>query len=397
MRTLGAAVIGTGFIGPVHVEAIRRLGHRVVGVLGSTPNKSRAAADAMAIPRGYADLAELLADPTVDVVHVASPNRDHFAQTKQVLEAGKHVVCEKPLAMTTAETAELVILASVANVVAAVNYNVRFYPLVLDMRARVRAGDLGDVLHVCGSYLQDWLLRDTDFNWRVLAEHGGPLRAVADIGTHWLDTVCFVTGLEVEAVFADLQTVHAIRHRPTGGSETFSGTSGGKRETVPVSIDTEDCGSILIRFRGGARGTLTVSQVAAGRKNQLRFDLAGSKAAFAWDSERPDELHVGHRGRGNELVRRDPTQLHPDARPFSDYPGGHAEGFPDTFKQLYRAVYGTILNTGLEAGATRRSLRGSGLRAGEDVYATFADGHDEVRVCEAILASHRQQRWVTVG
>lgn len=380
MRTLGAAVIGTGFIGPVHVEAIRRLGHRVVGILGSTPEKSRTAADAMRIPRGYESLDELLADPLVDVVHVASPNKDHFAQTKAAILAGKHVVCEKPLAMTTTETAELVALAAKSDRVAAVNYNVRVYPLVQDMRARERAGELGDILHVTGSYLQDWLLHDTDFNWRVLAEHGGPLRAVADIGTHWLDTVCFITGLEVDAVFADLQTVHPTRHRPTGGSETFVKSAGGMRSTMPVAIDTEDAGSVLIRFRGGARGTLTVSQVCAGRKNQLRFDLAGSKAAFAWDSERPDELHVGYRGRGNELLRRDPAQLHPDARPFSDYPGGHAEGFPDTFKQLYKAVYGAIL------GDTSAPL-----------FATFADGHREVQLCEAILASHREQRWVTVG
>jgi len=380
MRTLGAAVIGTGFIGPVHVEAIRRLGHRVVGILGSTPEKSWAAAEAMHAPCGYASLDELLADSLVDVVHVASPNRDHFAQTKRVLEAGKHVVCEKPLAMTTAETAELVALAERVGVVAAVNYNVRFYPLVQDMRARVRAGELGDVFHVCGSYLQDWLLYDTDFNWRVLAENGGPLRAVADIGTHWLDTVGFVTGLEVEAVFADLRTVHPTRQRPTGGSGTFTGSVGGVRETVPVNIDTEDCGSVLIRFRGGARGTLTVSQVAAGRKNQLRFDVAGSKAAFAWDSEEPNTLHVGYRGRPNEAVSRDPAQLHPEARRFSDYPGGHAEGFPDTFKQLYKAVYAAIL------GDTSAPL-----------YATFADGHREVQLCEAILASHRAEKWVTVG
>jgi len=380
MRTLGAAVIGTGFIGPVHVEAIRRLGHRVVGVLGSTPEKSWTAAEAMHAPCGYASLDELLADSLVDVVHVASPNRDHFAQTKRVLEAGKHVVCEKPLAMTTAETAELVALAERVGVVAAVNYNVRFYPLVQDMRARVRAGELGDVFHVCGSYLQDWLLYDTDFNWRVLAENGGPLRAVADIGTHWLDTVGFVTGLEVEAVFADLRTVHPTRQRPTGGSGTFTGSVGGVRETVPVNIDTEDCGSVLIRFRGGARGTLTVSQVAAGRKNQLRFDVAGSKAAFAWDSEEPNTLHVGYRGRPNEAVSRDPAQLHPEARRFSDYPGGHAEGFPDTFKQLYKAVYAAIL------GDTSAPL-----------YATFADGHREVQLCEAILTSHRAEKWVTVG
>ena len=380
MRTLGAAVIGTGFIGPVHVEAIRRLGHRVVGILGSTPEKSWTAAGAMHVPCGYASLDELLADTLVDVVHVASPNRDHFAQTKRVLEAGKHVICEKPLAMTTAETAELVALAERVGVVAAVNYNVRFYPLVQDLRARVRAGELGDVFHVCGSYLQDWLLYDTDFNWRVLAENGGPLRAVADIGTHWLDTVGFVTGLEVEAVFADLRTVHPTRQRPTGGSGTFTGSVGGVRETVPVNIDTEDCGSVLIRFRGGARGTLTVSQVAAGRKNQLRFDVAGSKAAFAWDSEEPNTLHVGYRGRANEAVSRDPALLHPDAQRFSDYPGGHAEGFPDTFKQLYKAVYAAIL------GDTSAPL-----------YATFADGHREVQLCEAILASHRAEQWVTVG
>lgn len=380
MRTLGAAVIGTGFIGPVHAEAIRRLGHRVVGVLGSTPEKSRAAAEALRTPRGYADLAELLADAAVDVVHVASPNRDHFAQTKAVLLAGKHVVCEKPLAMTTAETAELVALADRAGVVAAVNYNVRFYPLVLDMRARVRAGELGDIFHVTGSYLQDWLLHASDFNWRVLAEHGGPLRALADIGTHWLDTVCFVTGLEVEAVFADLQTVHPTRHRPTGGSETFTGSAGGTRATIPVPIDTEDAGSVLIRFRGGARGTLTVSQVTAGRKNQLRFDLAGSKAAFAWDSEEPNTLHVGYRGRPNEAVGRDPALLSADIRHLSDYPGGHAEGFPDTFKQLYKAVYGAIL------GDTSAPL-----------FATFADGHREVQLCEAILSSHRQGKWVSVG
>lgn len=379
MRTLGAAVIGTGFIGPVHVEAIRRLGHRVVGVLGSTAEKSRAAADSLRVPRGYADLAELLADAAVDVVHVASPNKDHFAQAKAVLLAGKHVVCEKPLAMTTAETAELAALAANSTLVAAVNYNVRFYPLVLDMRARVRAGELGDVLHVTGSYLQDWLLLDTDFNWRVLAEHGGPLRAVADIGTHWVDTVCFVTGLEPEAVFADLQTVHPTRHRPTGGSETFTGSAVGKRETVPVHIDTEDAGAVLIRFRGGARGTLTVSQVAAGRKNQLRFDVAGSKAAFAWDSEEPNTLHVGHRGKPNEAVGRDPALLSADARHFSDYPGGHAEGFPDTFKQLYKAVYGAVL------GDTSAPL-----------FATFADGHREVQLCEAILTSHREERWVNV-
>lgn len=380
MKSLCAAVVGTGFIGPVHAEAIRRLGHRVIGVLGSSAEKSLQAADALGVPQGYASFEQLLADPALDVVHLASPNRLHFEQCKAAIAAGKHVVCEKPLAMTTAETAELVRLAAASNVVTAVNYNVRFYPCVLELRERVQAGSLGPVSHVTGSYLQDWLLYDTDFNWRVLAADGGDLRAVADIGTHWVDTVCFATGLEVEAVFADLSTVHPIRHRPTGGSETFSGSGGGERPSVPVSVTTEDYGSILLRFKGGAKGSFTVSQVAAGRKNSLRFDMAGAKASASWDSEEPNTLHLGYRDRPNERLTRDPSLLAAGVRPFADYPGGHAEGFPDTFKQLYKAVYSAILDG----------------RPTSPLYATFVDGHNEVRLCEAVLRSHREQRWVNV-
>ncbi|MBA4064947.1 MAG: dehydrogenase [Isosphaera sp.] len=380
MRVIGAAVAGTGFIGPVHIEAIRRLGHRVVGVLGSSPDKSRAAADALGVEKGYAAFADLLADPAAEVVHLATPNRDHFGQCQAALAAGKHVVCEKPLAMTAAETAELVRLAAAhPRQVTAVNYNVRFYPLCLEARERARAGDIGEVYHVTGSYLQDWLLYPTDFNWRVSADAGGALRAVADIGTHWLDLVTFVTGLEVEAVCADLRTVHPVRRRPAGGSETFTGSAAKDRPAEPVAVTTEDYASVLVRFRGGARGCLTVSQVTAGRKNALRFDLAGSKAALAWDSEEPNVLHVGHRDRANEALGRDPALLSAAVRPYANYPGGHAEGFPDTFKQLYRAVYGAVAS-------------------GEPnpLVPTFADGHREVQVCEAVLTSHREQRWVTV-
>lgn len=381
MQTLGTAVVGAGFIGPVHVEAIRRLGHRVVGVLGSSPEKSWAAATQLGVEKGYASLAELLADPAVQVVHLASPNHLHFEQCRQAIAAGKHVVCEKPLAMMTAETAELANLAAAAAVVTAVNYNVRFYPLVLEARERVRSGRLGRVYHVTGSYLQDWLLYPTDFNWRVQAEQGGDLRAFADIGTHWLDTVCFITGLEVEAVFADLQTVHPTRRKPTGGSETFTASANPEqRASEDVAVTTDDAGSLLLRFWGGAKGCLTVSQVTAGRKNCLRFDIAAAEASLAWDSEEPNTLIVGHRGRANEALIRDPALLASGVTPFANYPGGHAEGFPDTFKQLYRAVYADILNG----------------RSDAPLYATFADGHREVQLCEAILRSHREQRWVSV-
>lgn len=377
MRTVGAAVVGTGFIGPVHVEAIRRLGHRVVGILGSTPEKGRTAADALAVEKAYASFEELLADPAVEVVHIASPNAAHFDQTLRAILAGKHVVCEKPLALTSAETAELVELADAnPHLVTAVNYNVRFYPLCLEARERVRGGGVGDVFHVTGSYLQDWLLHDTDYNWRVGDPSG--LRAVADIGTHWLDLVTFITGLEVEAVCADLRTVFPTRMKPTGGSETFT-SRGALTAAEPVAVTTEDYGSVLVRFAGGARGCFTVSQVTAGRKNCLRFDIACAKASLAWDSEEPNTLAVGHRDSPNVSLVRDPALLSEGVRPFANYPGGHAEGFPDTFKQLYRAVYGAIV---------------SGTRS--PLYPTFADGHREVRACEAILTSHREQRWVTV-
>jgi predicted dehydrogenase len=387
MRTVGVAVAGTGFIGPVHVEAVRRLGHRVVGVLGSTPPKGRAAADALGVPTAYESFDALLADPAAEVVHLATPNRDHYDQCRKALAAGKHVVCEKPLAMTSGQTAELVRLAAAnPHLVTAVNYNVRFYPLCLEARERVRSGQIGDVFHVTGSYLQDWLLYPEDFNWRVLAEHGGELRAVADIGTHWLDLVTFITGLDVEAVCPDLRTVHLVRHRPAGGSETFINTSAKGRPVEPVAVTTEDYGSILLRFRDGARGCLTVSQVTAGRKNCLRFDVAGSRASLAWDSEEPNTLRIGHRDRANETLTRDPALLAPAARPFASYPGGHAEGFPDTFKQLFRAVYDAI-------GLTSRGV----YPRGDVLYPTFADGHREVLVCEAILRSHREERWVTVS
>jgi predicted dehydrogenase len=382
MRVIRAAIAGTGFIGPVHVEAVRRLGHRVVGILGSTPEKSQATADALGLEKAYWSFAELLSDPAVEVVHIATPNRLHMEQCQAALAAGKHVICEKPLAMTATETEELVRLAAAhPELVAAVNYNVRFYPLCLEARERLKDGQVGEIYHITGSYLQDWLMYPTDFNWRVLAEDGGDLRAVADIGTHWLDLVTFIAGLEVEAVCADLRTVHPVRQQPVGGTETFSGSAGGGRgATIPVPIRTEDYGSVLVRFTSGVRGCFIVSQVTAGRKNCIRFEIAGSNSALAWDSEKPETLRIGHRDRANEVLARDPTLLAPNVRPYTNYPGGHAEGFPDTFKQLYRTVYDAI--------ATGQP---------NPLMPTFADGHREVLICEAILKSHRSGKWETVA
>jgi predicted dehydrogenase len=381
MGQFGAAIVGTGFIGPVHVEALRRLGVRVVGILGSSPEKSQLAAKKLGIEKAYFSYSELLADPSVHVVHIASPNQAHFEQCQLAITHGKHVVCEKPLGMTTNETQPLVELSrQYPKLVFAVNYNVRFYPLVLEAKARVRSGELGEVFHITGSYFQDWLLEPTDYNWRVESGAGGALRAVADIGTHWLDTLLFITGLEIEAVLADLRTVHPIRQKPTCGSETFTSSTSGPRSTIPVTVDTEDYGSILLRFKNGAKGVVSVSQVIAGRKNSIRYEIAGSKASLAWHSETPNTMLLGERT-AITIIERDPGALAMGARQFSDYPAGHAEGFPDTFKQLYRAIYADVL---------------SGQPSAAPQYATFTDGHREVLLCEAILQSHREERWVRV-
>ncbi len=372
MPTTGVALVGTGFIGPVHTEALARLGKRLVGVLGSTPEKSKQAAKSLRAERGYDCFADLLLDRDVAVVHLTSPNRHHFAQAADCLQAGKHVVCEKPLAMNAQESAQLVALAAQSPNVAAVCYNIRYYPLCLEMRQRIASGELGEIYHVSGSYTQDWLLHETDFNWRVLSSEGGKLRAVADIGTHWLDLVQFLTGQAVNEVCADLKTLLPTRRRPVGSVETFQSNVAA---TVPIAVDTEDYGSCLLGFTGGARGVFNVSQMLAGRKNCVQVEIAGSKGSLAWNSERPNELWLGHRGRANQLLVRDPALLHPEVRPFANYPGGHNEGFPDTFKQLFRAVYQTI-----EAQAPV-------------TFPTFADGHREIVLCEAIWQSHVERRW----
>jgi predicted dehydrogenase len=238
------------------------------------------------------------------------------------------------------------------------------------------------VLHVTGSYVQDWLLRETDFNWRVLASEGGQLRALADIGTHWLDLVQFITGLSIVSLCADLATVHATRRRPGGSVQTFSGKAiPGAVVVDEVAIETEDTGGLLLEFENGAKGTLSVSQVTAGRKNCLRFEIACPDEALAWNSERPNELWIGRREQPNEVLLRDPALLSPSARNAASYPGGHNEGFPDTFKQLFRAFYGYIAGGDWEA---------------PPPFPTFADGHREILLCEAILQSHRERRWVSV-
>jgi predicted dehydrogenase len=372
---LKAGVVGTGFIGVVHVDALRRLGVDVVGVVGSSPE--RAAAKRLApVVESYD---ALLADGRVDVVHLTTPNALHYAQVQQALAAGKHVVCEKPLAVTSEQSAELVELAERSGLVHCTNFNIRFYPVVQEARARVRGGELGEVWNVHGGYLQDWLALPTDWNWRLEPEKAGELRAVGDIGSHWLDLMQFVTGLQVVEILADLGTAIPVRQRPTGEVETFASAADVEREDAPMT--TEDLAHILVRFDNGGRGSCVLSQVSTGRKNSLRFEVDGSAGALAWDAERHEELWLGRREEPNQVLLRNAALMRPEAARRTHLPVAHAEGFADTFRELYRAVYEDVARGGPSP---------------EPDYPTFRDGHVENVLADAVALSNRERRWVEV-
>lgn len=376
--TMSAAVIGTGFIGTVHTWALRRLGVRVAGVLGSSPERGAAGAKAMAVERAYASLDALLDDRSVNVVHVTSPNHLHYAQVKAILAAGKHVICEKPLAMDAEQSADMVALAKASGLVAAVCYNIRFYPLNQHAHGLVKGGDLGDVRFITGHYHQDWLAKPTDWNWRLETDQGGALRSVGDIGTHWIDLISFVSGQKVSSVFADLTTFIPEREKPTGPVATFAQATGG---TETRAIETDDAAMIMLRFDGGAKGVMSTSQINMGRKNSLHWNLAGSRASAAWDSETPDHLFIGHRDGPNQILQRDAALMNATGGAAASLPGGHVEGFADSFFALFRQVYGDVA---------------AGARSADATYAGFEDGHHEMRICDAVLQSAQQGCWVDV-
>jgi predicted dehydrogenase len=295
------------------------------------------------------------------------------------IKAGKHCICEKPLAMNTTETAKILKLSKTSGTVFAVNYNIRFYPAVMQLRRMVAQGDLGEIIHVNGSYMQDWLYKDTDYNWRLLPQEGGKLRAVADIGTHWMDTVSSILGAKITSVFADLHTWHKTRKRPLGEVQTFAKADSAVKYAT-YKVETEDFANVLLQFSNGTRGNLGVSQVAAGRKNCIRVEIYGSKKSAWWCSEEPETLHFGNRDGGNETAFRATPAFGGGAAGFMDYPPGHVEGFPDTFKMLFRNIYSTIANGG----------------KGDRLFASVQDGHEEVAVCEAIMKSNKAKAWVKV-
>lgn len=377
-KRIRTAVIGTGFMGRVHLEALRRTEHvEVAAIAGRNAAAAEKLGSSFGVPR--LDFAAILRDASIDAVDLCTPNAQHFFMAKEALLAGKHVLCEKPLSTTVEEAQELAALAAQKGLRNGVCHNLRYYPMVQQMRAMREAGDLGEILVVQGTYSQDWLLYDTDWNWRVDSQAGGPSRCMADIGSHWFDMAEHLSGLRVTALCADLNTVHKARKQPKGSVETFANKMLSADEVIDTPIDTEDFGAVVFRMGDRTRGAMTASQVSSGRKNSFRMEIYGTKAGVAWDQERPDELWIGHRNSANCVIVKDPSLLKPAARSFADLPGGHSEGYDDTFKQVFRRFYGSIADP-----------------AAPRDYPHFTDGLRQMVLLSRELESHRKRAWVVV-
>lgn len=380
-QKINAAIVGTGFIGPAHLEALRRIPNiEVIGLVEVTQELADEKAALLGIPKAYT-FEEMLKDSDIHVVHICTPNFLHYPQTKAVLEAGKHVICEKPLAVKIDEAEELVALAAEKGLVNAVHFNLRYYPMVRQMKTMREKGELGEVYSIMGSYLQDWLFLKTDYNWRLEPDKSGDSRAIADIGSHLLDITEYVTGLKITEVLADFSTVHKTRLKPLKAIETYSGKMLTMDDYEEVPINTEDHATVLLRFDNGSKGSITVSQVNAGRKNRLNIEIAGSKSNFEFNSERPNELWIGKRETANGQLMKDPALFHPEASALISFPGGHNEGFPDTSKQMFKEVYAAVRE---------------GKQPASPSFPTFADGLRELIIGERIIDSNKSQSWVKV-
>jgi len=380
-QKINAAIVGTGFIGPAHLEALRRLPNiEVTALCEVNIDLAKEKAELLGIQNAYT-FEEMLQHPEIDVVHICTPNFLHFSQSKAALLAGKHVVCEKPLATKIEEAEELVSLAKEKGLVNAVHFNLRYYPMVRQMKTMRESGDLGEIYSIMGSYLQDWLFLKTDYNWRLEPDKSGDSRAIADIGSHLLDLTEYVTGLKVTEVMADFSTVHKTRLKPLKAIETYSGKMLQESDYAEVPINTEDHATVMLRFDNGNKGSVTVSQVNAGRKNRLNIEIAGSKANFEWCSEKPNEMWIGKRETANQHLMKDPSLFSLEAARLISFPGGHNEGFPDTSKQMFKEVYAAVRE---------------GKQPSKPTYPTFEDGLRELIICERIIESHRKQAWVKI-
>jgi len=375
VKRIGMGIVGAGFVGPHHVDAVRRLGFvDVVAVAGSSQASADKKAEALGARKAYGSYEALLNDPDVQVVHNATPNYLHYPVNAAAIAKGKHVVSDKPLAMTAAEAKKLLDQATKAGIVHAVTFNYRGNPLVQQARHAIAKGDIGKPHFLVGQYLQDWLLKDTDYSWRLEPDKGGASSALGDIGSHWCDLAQHLSGLRITHVLGDITTVVPKRKKPIGSREAFAAADASQK-VEDVDIKVEDLASVLLKFDNGARGAFSVGQVCAGHKNDLEIEICGSKASLKWRQEHQNELLIGHRDKPNEILQKDPSLLYPEAGKYAHLPGGHQESWADAFANLMRDIYGFIAE---------------GKKPSDPhppAFATFEDGYRANCIVEAILQS----------
>ena len=382
---LGMGLVGPGFVAPHHLDAVRRLGNvEIVAVAGSTLERAQKKAAELGVPKAFGSYEELIADPAIDIVHNTTPNHLHFPVNLAVIQAGKHIVSDKPLASSAAECARLADAADAACVVNAVTFNHRGYPFVQQMRAMMAAGEIGDAVFVHGSYLQDWMTSDRVYSWRMDPKLGGPSSALADIGSHWCDLAQHVIGSWIVEVFADLTTVVGTRYASGESSEAFAGVRGDDGSLKAFPMQAEDLGTVLLRFENGVRGVMSVGQVLPGHKNELRLEISGREASVAWNAEEANKLWVGRHNRANEIVVKDPALLHPEARRYARLPGGHQEAWTDAFRNVIADIYEWVHS------GNRQPMPGS-------TVSTFARATQVATLIEAMLQSNRTQTWQTIS
>ena len=386
MKRIGMGIVGAGFVGPHHVDAVRRLGYvDIVAVAGSSQSSAQRKADALGARKAYGSYEALLDDPEVQVVHNATPNYLHYPVNAAAIAKGKHVISDKPLAMTAAEAKKLVDAANKAGIVHAVTFNYRGNPLVQQARQAIARGDIGTPHFLVGHYLQDWLIKDTDYSWRLEPDKGGASSALGDIGSHWCDLAQHISGLKITHVLGDITTVIAKRKKPVGSREAFQ-AAGGNEQVELVDIAVEDLASVLLRFDNGAKGSFSVGQVCAGHKNDQILEICGGGGSMRWRQEHQNELWLGHRDRPNELLQKDPSLIASEAQPYAHLPGGHQESWADAFTNIMRDIYGFIA---------------AGRKPSDPhppAFATFEDGYRANCIVEAILQSAKQGSvWTKVG
>jgi predicted dehydrogenase len=379
---INVGVIGTGYIGPIHIEALRRMsGINVKSVCDTNRELAAKTAVRYNIEEIHTDFREIINDGSIDVVHVCSPNRLHYDMNKAAILAGKHIMSEKPLAMTFEEAARLTELSDKKGTVTGINFCYRYYPLILEMALRGRSSDAGIIRMVTGTWFQDWLSEASDWTWRLDKKEAGASNIAADLGSHWFDLVQFISGLDITEVMSDFSTIIPVRKKPAGQVLAFRKTL--DKDGCEVKVELEEYAAVLFRLSNGAPGSFTTCQAAHGRKSDIEVEVYGSEYSMAWDHSRSNNLWIGYRNRANEILTESPSLQNTGISRYATLPAGHPLGYNDAVLNLFRDFYDAVE---------------SGGRESERLFPrpTFASGMIETRILKAVIQSAESRLWVKV-